>query len=630
MSRVQIRNLRDIVDVEKTFGESKAIFEGTYGCTFNTVQILDDDGDAEMNEIEKRAVKIQGYNNNDTERAQAITEEAVLGLTLSDITKKTTPGVIKIFDNFKSTQVPVEWLPSAKQKCPNFYEFANNTQNKQKMFWYLIMEYGDAGDLQNYIEIADNITDGIKSKEIQSFVFQLIWTIHCLQTQVGFRHFDLKPENIILKSALDGEVHEFKRKKKLGSEQWTLFIGPKNINRNFNSSKYVLKVIDFGLSKVAKTNMKTTDLSITSGAYVENAGGTPPYMDPKTLFEYLDIKNQFKRGYDVDMWAIGMIIIDLCLSGWKRPTTLNHGYWPRLDTYTSNITTPLLFHFGSSEDVFKMVAISIKPELGEEFNPNEEIDTSINDLIIGMCLLNDALGNGILPDKEAWPRLVESDYYRKLRYVRSKLEKLSNMKFGGKRLYMYIVDRIKDKIGEDGLELVKGLLSWSPDVRVRLGKNRKYAKYLYGALEMKYFDSLKINLKKLLKNQNNETIKDDTELYTWELETSIDPVPLEKQSTVKTISDIRYGVKGEAYDFVKNKVKKASNEIVENKQKIIRRLRNGKIMYEHDKMSIGKQICFGCYKDKPTNLCGNCKRIAYCSETCQYKHWPIHQKQCLN
>ena len=632
MSRGIIRNLSDISDITDRFIKSTAIFEGSYGCTFDTIQKLEDDNDAHKNERERRAVKIQGYDKKDTKSAEDITQEVVIGLTLSNITRDTTPGVVKIFDNFKSRSFPSEWKQTAKENCENFYDFIVDRQIREKFYWYLVMEYGDGGDLSSYLHSADIYGNGLSSDEILSFSFQLIWTLHCLQTQIGFRHFDLKPNNIILKNINTPRIYQFSRthnEKNVKDPSWTMFLGPENKNGQFNTSKHELKIIDFGMSKVAKSpnslgiNAKETDIFLSS------VGGTVTYMDPKVFFLDTYKTKKIDRGYDADMWSVGIILIDLCLSGWRNPSELNHESWTDNDTYYNTFQEVLLFFVGATEQKLMTHLTLIKPALGEPFDPYG-YDTNWRDVVVGICLLNDALGNGLLPNIADWPEVENSELYIQLKRAEKDLKKLAAPTFNGKKLYDYVIDRIREKMGTSGLQLIKNLLEWSPARRIRSGLSLDTnPQYFYTTLLSTYFVPLKKDLFNML-NYANKQPDPDSEVYTWRLQTQIEPLSLQKDKKVQKLEDLRYSLQKNPPSSVTKEVEQNSQNVIKDENEIVRKLRNGKIIYKHKQnvAPIGFSICSNCFAKKTAALCSSCKKAGYCSKSCQKDHWNIHKSNC--
>ncbi|KAJ1378261.1 Serine/threonine-protein kinase, active site [Sesbania bispinosa] len=120
---------------------------------------------------------------------------------------------------------------------------------------YLVLEFCAGGNLASYIRRHGRV----QQQTARKFMQQLGSGLKVLHSH-GIIHRDLKPENILLSS---------------------------------RGADAVLKIADFGLSRIARP-----------GEYAETVCGSPLYMAPEVL--------QFQR-YDakVDMWSVGAILFEL-------------------------------------------------------------------------------------------------------------------------------------------------------------------------------------------------------------------------------------------------------------------------------------------------------------------------------
>jgi calcium-dependent protein kinase len=126
---------------------------------------------------------------------------------------------------------------------------------------YLIMEYCNGGEL--FEKITKNHDKPFSEKDCANIMEKLFSAIsHCHSNNIA--HRDLKPENIMYAS---------------------------------NDPDSEIKLIDFGLSKKAKS--KKTSL--------ETIVGTPYYVAPEVL--------EGKYGFECDMWSLGVLMYIL-LSGY--------------------------------------------------------------------------------------------------------------------------------------------------------------------------------------------------------------------------------------------------------------------------------------------------------------------------
>jgi len=145
------------------------------------------------------------------------------------------------------------------------YEFANDGEKYSELPPYIIMEYADNGTLQEVISQHKKTNSFFKEDELSNIFRQLANGMNEINSLLV--HRDIKPENILI----------------CGS---------------------VLKISDFGLSKIAIENTRTMTFK---------GGGTPLYMSP----EAWDYK---KNTIQMDIYSMGIIFYKLA--------TLEYPYTP--------------------------------------------------------------------------------------------------------------------------------------------------------------------------------------------------------------------------------------------------------------------------------------------------------------
>jgi eukaryotic-like serine/threonine-protein kinase len=115
---------------------------------------------------------------------------------------------------------------------------------------------------------------------------------------LGIIHRDLKPDNLFLESVHDGTI--------------------------------VVKVLDFGIAKVARSEAERDNPALTgTGAVL----GTPYYMSPEQTFGEKDLDHR------ADIWSFGIILYE-CLTG-RRPTEADN-FGQILKTITTGAIPPLV------------------------------------------------------------------------------------------------------------------------------------------------------------------------------------------------------------------------------------------------------------------------------------------------
>jgi len=134
---------------------------------------------------------------------------------------------------------------------PNIVQLYDHFENSDYIF--IIMEYLKGGDLEEYLQ---KINFRITETRGASIIYQLASGIKYLH-EYGILHRDLKPENIMLSE---------------------------------NSEKGIVKIMDFGLSKILGPDEKVSD-----------GFGTLSFVAPEVL-----IRQPYNR--QIDIWSVGVIL----------------------------------------------------------------------------------------------------------------------------------------------------------------------------------------------------------------------------------------------------------------------------------------------------------------------------------
>ena len=139
---------------------------------------------------------------------------------------------------------------------------------RDSRYMYLVMEYAEKGDLEQYIRSAYKRKNKIDTKFIDTVIYQITEGLNTLHKN-NIIHRDIKSSNILV----------------------------------FNDN--LVKITDFGVSKLLENNNLLANTSI----------GTPYYMSPELV-------NGTPYNYSVDFWAFGCLIYKMLTN--KYPFEANN------------------------------------------------------------------------------------------------------------------------------------------------------------------------------------------------------------------------------------------------------------------------------------------------------------------
>ncbi|XP_065208880.1 serine/threonine-protein kinase ULK2-like isoform X2 [Planococcus citri] len=139
---------------------------------------------------------------------------------------------------------------------------------------FLVMEYCNGGDLQDYL----NVQKSLSENTIRLFTRQLAGAMRAMNAK-GIVHRDLKPQNILLKFD-----PKFTARDRKGSRMYP------------RPEKIMLKISDFGFARF-----------LTDGVMAATMCGSPMYMAPEVIMSQ-------KYDAKADLWSLGTIIYQCLLS----------------------------------------------------------------------------------------------------------------------------------------------------------------------------------------------------------------------------------------------------------------------------------------------------------------------------
>ncbi|KAI3318434.1 kinase-like protein [Xylariaceae sp. AK1471] len=173
------------------------------------------------------------------------------------------------WDYMKELEAIVQF--SLSRYAPYFVRSRGWFENDESIF--IAMEYFPLGDLRRFMDSRPQFSE----EAAQQIVRQLLKGIRFMH-ESGFAHRDLKPGNILVAS---------------DSPRWTV------------------KIADFGISKQmmeGRTRLQTLNI------------GTFGYIAPEVLGVHVDNSANIAYSVSVDIWAIGIIAIELLLKKHPLPS----------------------------------------------------------------------------------------------------------------------------------------------------------------------------------------------------------------------------------------------------------------------------------------------------------------------
>jgi serine/threonine protein kinase len=161
--------------------------------------------------------------------------------------------------------------------------------------WYIIMEFCNAGTLENIIKFNEQIKMKYANfnREANSFYYlnQLKDALLYIKCQ-GYIHRDIKPTNILLKKTnYDGYTDKYKQYEEL----YQCIIN----NINDQSKSLVVKLADFGLAKYCEINEEKNEEKMMS-----TICGSPLYMAPELIMNK-------EYNSKADLWSYGVIMYQM-------------------------------------------------------------------------------------------------------------------------------------------------------------------------------------------------------------------------------------------------------------------------------------------------------------------------------
>jgi len=195
---------------------------------------------------------------------------------------------------------------------------------KTDLYWYIVLEYCDAGTLLDVIEYIRKYSFREKEETIYYYMSQMKTALQYIRTN-GYVHRDLKPMNVLLKRPYD-----------INNESELMFGEIPNVDINKKqtewgrSQRLTVKIADFGLAKECQNigeyerknkynyecrrpkeviqlpniDEDSKSQNLFDPAIKNTIVGTPLYMAP-------EIFNHGKYNSKVDLWSYGVILYEM-------------------------------------------------------------------------------------------------------------------------------------------------------------------------------------------------------------------------------------------------------------------------------------------------------------------------------
>lgn len=205
--------------------------------------------------------------------------EVYLGIDIFTNQKIAIKKILLAHKNIKEEtlkeKLKIEIILMQKLNHPNIVTYYDSCQ--KDTVWYIVMEYCDAGTIQNVIEFNESMSQ-MKSNNFNRekntcyYLQQLKNALNHVR-KAGYMHRDIKPLNILLTRS---------QREKITINNW-----------NYDE-KLIVKLADFGLARNCGEN----------NTLMNTLCGSPLYMAPELI-----IKKEYNS--QADLWSYGIIMYQL-------------------------------------------------------------------------------------------------------------------------------------------------------------------------------------------------------------------------------------------------------------------------------------------------------------------------------
>ena len=431
-----------------------------------------------------------------------------------------TPHLIHFYDVVLfNDYAPRDW----RRGCEAFYDIRLRKGEAMIGFIFEQAQY----PLQKFLETLTDKdeplqrTRRLRKEELRALAFQMVQGLHALQLRAGGRHLDLSLRQIMLVQTNETrpriDTYEFGKTGYENAKRYATVSVPAkwHLEDNDLGNKGVLPffaaISDYELrgeymtqgavsnkatpglillDSMRKTTTPDLDLadfesddesdSDSSSSVYRAENGLGPdddtefirgssFFSPNAYF--VRPGKRYDQGYDDDIFAMALILLESGLAGlpalaigqaqetWEVPEE-----WARREQYgpMPGMNTILDMPFASTV----AATTSIRTQYEEAVTDHVLEDPKL-EWIINLCNLQQALGNTLLPNPDLWPGLAETQLYQFLKTIENDIPAF-NMRAGGQRFYDdVVVKSLREAHGDTFVDLLKRMLSWEPEARMR-------------------------------------------------------------------------------------------------------------------------------------------------------------------
>ena len=510
------------------------------------------------------------------------------------------------------------------------------------------MDYVHGGTLKEYA-----IENKFKNYQIRNFMYQMFWTMNHLQQTYGFRHLDLHMDNIIVDNSVISDDKEYVS---IVYEDFktALILGNRLDDVQNEASEEAIKskaevdkmlwVVDLGLSEIPYTSKERVgDL----GNYAIEA---PEVYFVDIPLMKLNCLNKPRKAYHSDMWSLGVMLVSLITASVDLPDEIKSNFpSEQIGELKDKVIDESLFRRLIISQFFALPIYINQESLGgsdifrELFNDkfeDEDYASICTRFLLGICLFNKYIGNGLLPTSSDGIEYVENDVYTLLSDNKEILESIG-MVTQEKHFFEYVIEWIDQFFyGNSGKIMLKQLFSWNIETRMNINNEDPSNTLLRGLLKNDIFKEYEENLEyiktnnikmesKTYENMANLIKKEDTSVPEMDFfcldllkkkeepdedEVTLDLTGLTGYENIDT-SDLEgytqniESVMEDDYDKFKQLIENIASESQQRKILLVHR------------------TCTHCGKESPSYVC-KCISAAYCDRNCQLNDRTRHKAYC--